>query len=292
MRRTRHIGFLFTLVAALLLMGCGSSQVSVDESYLSLSPIKELQMPSDVPQNLTVTISNVADQSSSYKNYVELYINDKLINPDWAVTNVQNSWKYELKLRPGYYRIEAKYFAFIGWSEEDYKILTHDLVPVSADRKTVLNCRIAKKGNGEPVDKKMYFDVEHFALSGKNKPLVQPLQSRTSHSREPRLRYQPQSPATSPAPQLPMPEKKSVMPKVKPDDAKVILQINTIPENAQVTINDRFIGSSPMRTRINPKFDQVIQVAREGYRTAIKVLDRTTFEDVDVYPVIIKLEPQ
>jgi hypothetical protein len=292
MRRTRHIGFLFSLVAALLFMGCGSSQVSVDESYLSLSPVKELQMPSDVPQNLTVTLSNVADQSSSYKNYVELYINDKLVNPDWAVTNVQNTWKYELKLRPGYYRIKAKYFAFIGWGEEDYEILTHDLVPVSVDRKTVLNCRIAKKGNGEPVDKKMYFDVEHFMLSEKNKPLVQPMPSQSDNSREPRLRYQPQSPSMSPAPQSPMPEKRSPVRRPEPDDKKVILQINTIPENAQVIINDRFIGNSPMRTRVNPKWDQVIQITHEGYRAAIKVLDRTTFEGVDVYPVIIKLEPK
>jgi hypothetical protein len=291
MRQTRHIRLFLFLVAALLLMGCGSSKVSVDESYLNLSPVKELQIPSDVPQNLTVTLSNVADQSSSYKNYVELYINDKLINPDWAVTNVQNSYKYELKLRPGYYRIKAKYFAFIGWSEDDYEILTHDLVPVSADRKTVLNCRIAKKGNGEPVDKKMYFDVEHFALSEDNQPLLQPLQRQPKNTTRPRLRYQPQAPAVNPAPQVQSPDKKSRLQKPAVFD-NVVLQINTIPEQSDVIVNDKFVGSSPLRIRVNPESDQIVQVAHDGYRTAIKLLDRSTFQGVDVYPVIIKLEPQ
>lgn len=145
------------LVSVFFLIGCKGA-ISVDETYNNIRPVKQLELPDQVQENFVVTIKNVADQSSSYKNRVDLYINDRRINPDWLVSNVQNTFTYKMRLRPGYYKIRAEYFAYIGWGEDKYDIISEELVRIQHDKKTVSSATIVKKPNGEPVNKKMYFN--------------------------------------------------------------------------------------------------------------------------------------
>ena len=152
-------------MSLLFLFGCSGGKLTVDESYTELRPVKQLDLPEQVKENLVISLENVADQGSSYKNRVELLINNRRIEPNWLVSNIENTYTYKLKVRPGYYEVKAFYYAFVGWGENKYKIEAQELVPVSHDKCTILSCEIAKKTNGEPVNKNMYFKVATETLN-------------------------------------------------------------------------------------------------------------------------------
>lgn len=156
---------IISIFGLLIIIGCTGGTLSVDESYAVLKPVKQLELPEQVSENLIVKVSNVADEGSSYKNYLELFINGKKIQPNWAVSNVQRTYVYKLRLRPGYYKVRAKYYAYVGWGEEKYPIESQELVKVLPDKKTILTCDIQKEPNGVPVNKKMYFKKKIEPLS-------------------------------------------------------------------------------------------------------------------------------
>ncbi|NIA28977.1 MAG: hypothetical protein GWP06_03580 [Actinobacteria bacterium] len=151
--------FAFILSSIVIIAGCAGGKITVDQAYRELTPVKQLELPEQITDNLVIKIGNVADQGSSYKNHLNLYINDKLIQPDWAVSNIENTFTYKLKLKPGYYKVRAEYFAYIGWGEDKFPIMTQKLVRITHDQRTFLKCNIAKEPNGTPVNKKMYFKV-------------------------------------------------------------------------------------------------------------------------------------
>ncbi len=154
-----RLRILIVLFAAFYIMGCAAGHLTVDEAYDVLRPVKPLELPEQTTENFVVTISNVADEGSSYKNRVDLYVNGKRVDPNWLVSNIQDDFVYKMKVRPGYYDIKAYYYAYIGWGDQKYKIVTSELIPVSHDRITHAKCEIAKKPNGEPVNKVMYFET-------------------------------------------------------------------------------------------------------------------------------------
>jgi hypothetical protein len=160
------IQFSALLVGLFLLIGC-KGDITIDETYNEIRPVKQLELPDQIQENLVVIIKNVADESSSYKNRVDFFINDRRVNPDWLVSNVQNTYTYKMRMRPGYYDIKAQYFAYVGWGEDKYEIISEDLVKVQHDKKTIVTATIVKKPNGEPVNKKTYFKskAEDFSKS-------------------------------------------------------------------------------------------------------------------------------
>jgi len=146
-------------------MGCaGGGKLLVEETYSQLEPVKQLELPEQIEDNLVITISNVADETSSYKNRLALYINDRLIEPNWLVSNVEDTYTYKVKLKPGYYKVKAYYYAYVGWREEKFQIDAQELVRVTPTTRTILTCRIEKKPNGVPVNDKMYFKVKSESL--------------------------------------------------------------------------------------------------------------------------------
>ena len=160
MKKVTPLVLMLLAIGLVIVAGCAGGKVTVDQAYRVLKPVKQLELPRQVAENLVIIIDNVADETSSYKNHVDLYVNDKLVLPNWAVSNVERTFTYRLKLKPGYYKVRADYFAYVGWGEEKYPILAEDLVRVTHDKKTILRCKIAKQPNGEPVNKKMFFKVE------------------------------------------------------------------------------------------------------------------------------------
>jgi hypothetical protein len=157
---------LFALVA-FVLGGCSGGQITIDEAYAVLRPVKQLELPDQIEDNLVISISNVADQGSSYKNTVSLYVNDKEILPNWLISNVENTFTYRLKVKPGYYDIKARYYAYVGWGEEKFDIVSQELIKVTHDRRTLVSCHIAKQQSGEPVNKRLYFKSESETLDTK-----------------------------------------------------------------------------------------------------------------------------
>jgi len=268
----------------LLLIGCSGGQLTVDESYSVLKPVKQLELPEQVSENLVITISNVADEGSSYKNHIDLQINDRLIKPNWAVSNVEKAYTYKLRLRPGYYKVKANYYAYVGWGEDKYAITTNELVRVSADRRTVLTCEIVKEPSGAPVNPKMYFKVS-----------TEPFEVTQAVPATPR---KPLEIAVKPV----LPEKPVVKPKLLTEisDVPVIesdnnvrtvyLQINTIPEQAEVIVDEKFVGQSPLRILVDRNSDHVVRISAPGYKNATKVLDHSLFGQEKAVHLIHELD--
>ena len=146
------------------ILGCSGGKLLIQETYSELRPVKALELPDQMEDNLVIKISNIADQTTSYKNHVALYINDRQIEPDWLVSNVEDTYAYKMKLKPGYYKVSAVYYAYVGWGDEKFQINTHDLVKVTHDAQTILKCNIVKNPNGTPLSKKMFFDTETESL--------------------------------------------------------------------------------------------------------------------------------
>lgn len=259
MKRTILITSL--MITAALFFSCAASRITVDEAYNALRPVKQLELPEQVEDNLVIVIENVADEGTSYKNFVELYVNDKLVEPNWLVTNVQDTWEYRLKVRPGYYKINAKYFAYIGWGEDDYEIVSDELVLVRHDQRTVVSTEIVKKPNGEPVNNTMYFKTKTENLDGV------PASSGTVNMDAAA------STAVSPASQIDM-------------------QINTSPEHAKIIIDDTVVGESPLKYAVDRNSDHIIQASAPGYKTRTRFFNKDEFADKKSIYVILNLEKE
>jgi len=250
------------MMAIVLALGCGGGELNVDEAYSVLRPVKQLELPDQVEDNLIVTIDNVADESSSYKNRIELYINGRRVNPNWLVSNVEKTFTYKLRLRPGYYEVKAYYYAYIGWGEERYEIETQELVRVAHDQRTTVSCNIAKQPNGEPVNRNMYFKT-------RNQPIA----------------AAPAAPVVRPEPVV-APE-----PVTRPTRSQeIVLQVNTTPVDADVYVDDLNVGRTPARVPVDRSLDHTVQLSAPGYRSAVKFLDHSFFRGKKTIHIIQELE--
>ena len=251
--------FSILISGILILIGCKGS-VSVDEAYNAIRPVKQLELPDQVQDNLVVVIENVADEGSSYKNRVDLYINDRKIDPNWLVSNVQNRFIYKFRIRPGYYEIRAEYHAYIGWGEDSYKIESEELVRVQHDQRTIVTAEIVKKPNGEPVNKTMYFVASQEGFSGSSDSGFETPADRT-----------PSQPQTG---------------------ELITLQINTVPEHAQIIVDDKVVGQSPLKYDVSRNEDHIVQISAEGYRTKTRFIDRAKIGSKEKYHIIQELEQE
>ena len=249
------------LTAGLLgTIGCGSTRISIDEAYEKLEPVKQLELPEQLADNLVVKVNNVADEYNSYKNHVDVLVNDKIINPNWNVSNIEENYTFSLKVKPGYYDIKAYYYAYVGWGEEKFEIKTLSPVRVSHDKQTVVEYDLVKKENGEPVDKTMVFNISNGSLLADDDRAVQ------------------QQMDAGPVAKSPNPD-------------KVTLQINTVPENAKIILDDQVAGYAPLKLSIDPGNDYVLQISAEGFKTYTQRLDKASFKGHDKVLIIRELEP-
>lgn len=262
MRRVKTIHYKIILILfSVLFIACSAQRISIDQAYSSLRPLKQIELPEQVTDNLHIIIDNVADEGTSYKNYVEVFVNEKLLTPNWDVSNTESNYTYKLKVRPGYYKIKANYIAYIGWGEEDYKIKTQDeYVRVTHDRITVVHYELVKKSNGMPVDENMYFKIN-----------TEPLTIRPD--------YQPEQV-----------ERTEQVVQSAPATDKILVQINTIPDNAKIIVDDKTVGMAPIKVEVDRNSDHIIQIVADGYKTAVKYLDQAAFQNNTIYHLVQELE--
>ena len=57
----------------------------------------------------------------------------------------------------------------------------------------------------------------------------------------------------------------------------VVLQINTAPTGADVIVDDKYIGQTPLRVQIDRDNDHILQLSLKGYEDVIKYFDKTQF---------------
>lgn len=155
-----------TGVVFLVFIACSSSQLTMDQTFNALKPLKEIMTSKEAPVNLVIKVNHVADEKSSYKNSVEIRVNGKRILPADPVTNIQRDFVYKLKLRPGFYKVEGKYFNSGGWDIETFNIKAHDLAKVMPGQRTILTVDLKKNPDGSLIAKDAY-------LSEKYEPILE-----------------------------------------------------------------------------------------------------------------------
>jgi hypothetical protein len=156
------------LSIATIISCAGYQKIKYDETFLRIKPAAPLPeaVAKKQPVNLYVEIENVADMRTSYKNHLDLIVNNYLILPEQEITNVTNDYTYRISLQPGIYKVKALYYASTGWEEKAFKILPRDeQVMVFPDKKAVLKVTLRKDSWGAPVDKVTHFDVSYEPFS-------------------------------------------------------------------------------------------------------------------------------
>lgn len=133
-----------------MLGACGGGRMSVDQASMELAPKSELPAREQVqlPDNFVVKIRNVADDRSSYKNFVKLFVNGREILPAGHVDNVTALYTYPMRLQEGVYEVRAEYHNVGGWRGKVYKIVPDEPVKVLPDKRTILVADLLKNETG------------------------------------------------------------------------------------------------------------------------------------------------
>ena len=155
------------LLLFVTIAGCSlHPKIKPEESYMRIKPVAPLSEyeQSQMPNNLEIVIDNVADMAGSYKNRIELYVNKYQIEPE-EIYNYKSTYKYSLKLQPGHYKVQAKYYAHSGWQEQSFKIKTRENVKVYLDKKAVLTITLQKNHWGGLKDKENYFKIDYQSVA-------------------------------------------------------------------------------------------------------------------------------
>lgn len=156
----------FIVLLLFIFLNCSfHPRIKSELAYVKIKPIAPLPdyEKSNVPVNLIISIENVADMSSSYKNKIDLYINKYIIEPD-EVYNYKSDYKYNMKLEEGQYNVKAVYYAHTGWQEKRFTIETKEPVKIYLNRTATLSIKLEKNWWGAPVDRKNYFQISYLPV--------------------------------------------------------------------------------------------------------------------------------
>jgi hypothetical protein len=105
--------------------------------------------------------------------------------------------------------------------------------------------------------------------------------------------------ATSAVPVQPAPEERierlpsppaPVVERREPQGDQIALQINTVPLHAEVIVDDKYLGQSPLIAYVDRHTDHVVQISKSGYEEKAKFIDHHAFGDQKIYFLIEKLE--
>ncbi|RIK80243.1 hypothetical protein DCC62_04085 [candidate division KSB1 bacterium] len=273
-RRNSTFGFL-ALVAALLLTillaACGSSRLTTDRAYSKLKPKEQLpdREIREMPENLVIKITNVADAGKSFRNFIVLYVNGQEIAPVEKLSNFTSTYTYPMRLQHGVYEVKAEYHVVGFWREQVFDIIVDEPVKVLPDQRTLLQIKLDK-------DDPRPFIIEPAPEVIDSRPIV-----------------------TRPAPNVivPAPVQPVVQPAPQPVEAvplpadAVTLQINTSPSGADVIIDDRYYGQSPVKIAVSSGQNHIVQISRAGYAEVVKILNAAELREQPLMQLLIKLEP-
>lgn len=280
---------------------------------LAASPF--LSLPTLTVENvetpgLTVQIDNVTDDQSSRRSSVEFFIDGKKISPSVARKQGRRDYVFEIALAPGIYKVKAVYRAKSFWKEKSFDLMTHDgHVRVYPAHRTFLTIALDKNSDGTLRDKKNYFTEMTRPLAPAVAPETQqyaspndaaptPATSLTSSLAQPApaVEHMPPTAASSAAPATrPVitiaPPTEIIQPN-PPRAGKIALQINTSPSSADVIVDDRYLGQSPLTTYVERSRSHVIQISKAGYIEIMRIIDARVLGDENTYLMIEKLEAQ
>lgn len=306
-----------------------AGQVLAASPFLSLPTltVENVETP-----GLTVQIDNVTDDQSSRRSSVEFFIDGKKISPSVARKQGRRDYVFEIALAPGIYKVKAVYRAKSFWKEKSFDLMTHDgHVRVYPAHRTFLTIALDKNSDGTLRDKKNYFtemtrplapavarETQQYASPNEAAPT--PATSLTSSLAQPApaVEHMPPTAASSAAPatrpvitiappvsvpaaprgiapagalQPAAPPTEIIQPN-PPRAGKIALQINTSPSSADVIVDDRYLGQSPLTTYVERSRSHVIQISKAGYIEIMRIIDARVLGDENTYLMIEKLEAQ
>jgi hypothetical protein len=281
------------LIAAMIVVGCGSGRLTTRQAGAELQPQAALpeREQAQLPENLLIRIENVADDGGSYKNYATLRINGREIVPDKSISNFTSDYDFALRLPYGVYEIEGEYHVVGFWKEATYPIRADEPVKVIPGKKTLVSAKIEKDWRGFPSRKPLQFTLRYDDLRSEAIASISELKTSTTvetavaprESSEPVAVRQALRPAELDRPQLPEAAKPA-------SRRQVVLQINTTPSNAEVIVDDRFCGNTPLRVTVSRDERHVVQVSRPGHADLLRVIDPQEVGEEKIVQLIFKLE--
>jgi hypothetical protein len=290
----RFVAKVGTLLCAASLAACGAGgKLTTDRAYSELKPKEQLpeREIKQLPENLLIKIENVADAGKSYSNYVVLYVNGREVAPVERVTNMSARYTYPLRLQHGIYEVRAEYHAVGYWREQVFDIKPDEPVKILPGQRTVLICRLEKDYKGRPVRKNVQFRMKYEALN--ETEIVAPVAVRP-------VEPPPRPPVIALAPKPLIEEVRSTPPVVvipppvpappEPPGNNLTLQINTTPSGADVTIDDRYVGQSPLKVTVTANQNHVVQISRAGHVEVMKVLDAKELRGQSMVQLLVKME--
>lgn len=294
---------LAALLACVVAAGCASRAVKPQESYDKLKPIAAGPPASSAP-NLVVHINNAGNGGQDRKSAVALFLNDQKVLPSNAQEPHARDHVYELSLAAGVYKIEAVYYASSFWKDKKFRITTHDgKVRIYSDYCTRLTVTLDRKPDGTLKQKKNFFSEVPEPL--RRAMLAAPAPPRSDEPAATPVgiagRAAPVAPPFSSSGQS-MPPASTIdaaaagMPTARPAPAadgrggQIALQINTSPSNADVIVDDKYLGQSPLVAYVDRGQSHVLQISKDGYAEIIKWIDPRQFAGQKVYTIIEKLQ--
>ena len=309
----RFIAKAGTLLLAAGLAACGAGgKLTTDRAYSELKPKEQLPERElrTLPENLVVKIENVADAGKSYQNYVVLYVNGREVAPVEKLTNMSSTYTYPLRLQHGVYEIKAEYHSVGYWREQTFEIKTDEPVKIVPGQRTVLVCRLDKDYKGRPIQKNVQFRTRYETLAEATETasvarvapkivapapvLIERVEPRVTVTSPPPL-IEEVTPATKTIIIEPEPRAARVQPAPEPLDetrsGMLTLQINTTPSGADVIIDDRYVGQSPLKVAVTANQNHVVQIARAGHQEIMKVLDAKELRGQSMVQLLVKMEP-
>ena len=308
----RFIAKAGTLLLAAGLAACGAGgKLTTDRAYSELKPKEQLPERElrTLPENLVVKIENVADAAKSYQNYVVLYVNGREVAPVEKLTNMSSTYTYPLRLQHGVYEIKAEYHSVGYWREQTFEIKTDEPVKIVPGQRTVLVCRLDKDYKGRPIQKNVQFRTRYETLAEATETasvarvapkivtpapvLIERVEPRVTVTPPPLIEEV--TPATKTIIIEPEPRAARVQPAPEPLDetrsGMLTLQINTTPSGADVIIDDRYVGQSPLKVAVTANQNHVVQIARAGHQEIMKVLDAKELRGQSMVQLLVKMEP-
>ena len=308
----RFIAKAGTLLLAAGLAACGAGgKLTTDRAYSELKPKEQLPERElrTLPENLVVKIENVADAGKSYQNYVVLYVNGREVAPVEKLTNMSSTYTYPLRLQHGVYEIKAEYHSVGYWREQTFEIKTDEPVKIVPGQRTVLVCRLDKDYKGRPIQKNVQFRTRYETLAEATETasvtrvapkivtpapvLIERVEPRVTVTPPPLIEEV--TPATKTIIIEPEPRAARVQPAPEPLDemrsGMLTLQINTTPSGADVIIDDRYVGQSPLKVAVTANQNHVVQIARAGHQEIMKVLDAKELRGQSMVQLLVKMEP-
>ncbi|MCG3155329.1 MAG: hypothetical protein DKINENOH_01935 [bacterium] len=303
---------LTALLLSLGLLGCASGRLTTDRAYGKLKPKQQLpeREMREQPENLVIKITNVADAGKSYRNFVVLRVNGQEISPLEKLSNFTSTYTYPLRLQHGIYEVKAEYHVVGFWREQVFDIITDEEVKVLPDQRTVLQVALDKDSRGRLRQNPARFQLRYEPLLAEKRPAeVNPVAGQTGQP-VPRPYIIEPAPETTdarpiitrPAPEViaPAPSQPAApAPIVTPVPAApppapadlVTLQINTSPSGAEVIVDDRYCGQSPVKITLTSAQNHIVQISRPGFREVVKILNAAELREQPLVQLLIKMEP-